>query len=35
MINIARIPHDGRNFESYGEDPFLAGEMVYAHVKGI
>src|SRR5271154_4140125 len=24
-INIARTPHNGRTFESFGEDPFLAG----------
>jgi len=27
MMNIARIPIGGRNFESLGEDPYLAGEM--------
>lgn len=29
MMNIARIPKGGRNFESLGEDPFLAGELAY------
>ncbi len=28
MINIARIPLSGRNFETFGEDPYLCGEMV-------
>jgi beta-glucosidase-like glycosyl hydrolase len=28
-MNIARIPEGGRNFESMGEDPHLAGEMAY------
>jgi len=26
-VNIARIPNGGRNFESFGEDPFLASRM--------
>lgn len=29
MMNIARIPQGGRNFESMGEDPHLAGEMAF------
>jgi len=35
MVNIARIPQGGRNFESFGEDPYLAGEMAFASVTGI
>jgi hypothetical protein len=35
MINIARVPRGGRNFESFGEDPFLAGQMAAASVTGI
>lgn len=35
MMNIARIPRGGRNFESLGEDPFLAGEYAYNYIKGV
>lgn len=35
MINIARVPQGGRNFESYGEDPVLAAELVAPAVQGI
>eukprot|EP00698_Gefionella_okellyi_P025269 TRINITY_DN91_c0_g1_i1.p1 TRINITY_DN91_c0_g1~~TRINITY_DN91_c0_g1_i1.p1 ORF type:complete len:750 (+),score=208.76 TRINITY_DN91_c0_g1_i1:38-2287(+) len=35
MINIARVPLGGRNFESQGEDPYLAGQMAAAEIKGI
>ena len=34
-INIARVPTNGRNFEYFGEDPYLAGEMAVAAVRGI
>jgi beta-glucosidase len=34
-VNIHRHPLGGRNFESYGEDPFLAARMAVAFVKGI
>lgn len=34
-INIARIPQNGRIFESYGEDPYLAGQMSVANIEGI
>lgn len=34
-INIYRSALCGRNFEYYGEDPFLAGEMAVNYVKGI
>jgi len=35
MINIARIPVGGRNFESFGEDTYLTSAMVVPSVKGI
>ena len=34
-VNILRAPHAGRNFESFGEDPFLAARMAVAYVKGV
>ncbi len=34
-INIMRIPTWGRNFESYSEDPYLAGVMGVAYVHGL
>ncbi|MGE5559174.1 MAG: glycoside hydrolase family 3 C-terminal domain-containing protein [Bacillota bacterium] len=34
-VNIARIPQGGRNFESYGEDPYLASRMTVAYIKGV
>lgn len=34
-VNIQRTPFAGRNFESFGEDPFLAARMAVAHVKGV
>ncbi len=33
--NIYRSPRNGRNFEYFGEDPFLAGEMVVGYITGI
>ncbi|MGU3316368.1 beta-glucosidase [Sphingomonas sp. M6A6_1c] len=34
-VNLAREPGNGRNFEYGGEDPWLAGTMVGAFMKGI
>src|SRR6266545_2425968 len=34
-INIARVPVNGRTFEAYGEDPFLAGQTTVGDVRGI
>src|SRR5690348_10657467 len=34
-VNIARVPQWGRNFEGYGEDPYLAGRLGVAYIKGV
>ena len=34
-VNIARLPMGGRNFESFGEDPFLASQMVVPYIEGV
>ncbi len=34
-VNIARIPQGGRNFESYGEDPYLTSRMAVDYIKGV
>lgn len=34
-INLVREPRNGRNFEYGGEDPWLAGVMVGAQIRGI
>ena len=33
--NIYRSPLNGRNFEYFGEDPYLAGEMVTGYITGM
>jgi beta-glucosidase len=34
-VNIQRTPLWGRNFEGYGEDPYLAARMGVAYVRGV
>jgi beta-glucosidase len=34
-VNISRAPMNGRNFEYFGEDPFLAARVAVGYVKGI
>jgi beta-glucosidase len=35
MVNLVRTPYAGRNFETLGEDPLLASDLVAAEIKGI
>ena len=34
-VNINRVPLWGRNFEGYGEDPYLAARLGVAYIKGV
>ena len=34
-VNIVRAPHGGRNFESFGEDPYLASTMAVSYTKSV
>jgi beta-glucosidase len=35
MVNIVRVPQGGRNFETLGEDPYLASRLVASEVDGV
>ena len=35
MVNIVRVPEGGRDFETFGEDPFLTAQMSSAEIRGI
>jgi beta-glucosidase len=34
-VNVARNPLNGRTYEAYGEDPYLAGQMAAGTIQGI
>lgn len=34
-VNLARVPQGGRNFEYFGEDPFLTGRMAVAEIRAM
>jgi beta-glucosidase len=34
-VNINRVPWGGRDFESYGEDPYLVARVAVGYVKGV
>ncbi len=35
MVNIARVPQGGRDFETLGEDPYLTSQLGVADISGI
>jgi beta-glucosidase len=35
MVNIARAPLAGRNFETFGEDPYLTARLAEAEITGV
>jgi beta-glucosidase len=34
-VNIYRVPMNGRNFEYFGEDPFLASAIAVGYIRGV
>src|SRR5487761_1793345 len=34
-VNIQRVAVDGRNFEYYGEDPYLTGQVAVGFIRGV
>lgn len=34
-VNIERLPMNGRNFEYFGEDPFLTSRLAVEYIKGV
>lgn len=34
-VNLYRAPMNGRNFEYFGEDPFLAGQIAVGYIQGV
>lgn len=34
-VNINRVPQAGRNFETFGEDPYLSGQIAVAYINGM
>jgi beta-glucosidase len=35
MVNVVRVPEGGRNFETFGEDPYLTSQIASAEIQGI